>query len=65
VEGTSARCQRILLQKPHKIEKVHVDGPGISGNLGSCELTRLMIDLTAAAEEGHAEADAEGRVRSG
>jgi hypothetical protein len=26
-------------------EKVHVDGPGISGDLGSYELTRLMTDV--------------------
>jgi hypothetical protein len=46
-------------------EKVHVDGPGVSGDLGSCELTRLMTDVMAAAEESQAGGDAEGRVRSG
>ena len=46
-------------------EKVHVDGPGISGDLGSRELTRLMADVITATEESHAGGDAEGRVRSG
>ena len=46
-------------------ERVHVDGPDISGDLGSCELTRLMTDVMAATQESHAGDDAEGRVRSG
>ena len=46
-------------------EKVHVDGPGISGDVGSYELTRLMSDVMATTEESHAGGDAEGRVRSG
>jgi hypothetical protein len=42
-----------------------VDGPGVSGDLGSCELTRLMTDVMATTEESQAGGDAEGRVRSG
>jgi hypothetical protein len=40
--------------------KVHVDGPFISGDLGSYELTRLMTDVMTTTEGSHAGGDAGG-----
>ena len=45
--------------------KVRVDGPDISGDLGSYELTRLITDVLTTTEESHAGGAAEGTVRSG
>jgi hypothetical protein len=45
--------------------KVHVDGPDISGDLGSYEFTRLMTDVMTTTQESHGDGGAEGRVRSG
>jgi hypothetical protein len=62
-EGDSPRSYQLNVHRDG--EKVHVDGPGISGDLGSYELTRRMTDVMTTTEEGHAGGDAEGRVRSG
>lgn len=51
-EGDSRRSYQLNIHADG--EKVHVDGPGISGDLGSCELTRLMTDVMAATQESHA-----------
>jgi hypothetical protein len=62
-EGDSPRPYQLNIHADG--EKVHVDGPDISGDLGSYELARLMIDVMTTTEESHAGGDAEGRVRSG
>jgi hypothetical protein len=51
-EGDSPRSYQLNIHADG--EKVHVDGPDISGDVGSCELTRLMTDVMAATEESHA-----------
>ena len=42
-----------------------MDGPDISGDLGSYELTRLITDVVTTTQESHAGGGAEGTVRSG
>jgi hypothetical protein len=61
VEGDSPRSYQLNIHADG--EKVHVDGPGISGDLGSYGLTRLMTDVMTTTEKSHAGGDAEGRVR--
>lgn len=62
-EGDSPSSYQLNVQADG--EKAHVDGPGISGDFGSDELTRLMADVVAATEDSRAGGDAKGRVRSG
>jgi hypothetical protein len=62
-EGDSPRSYQLNIHADG--ETVHVDGPDISGDLGSYELTRLMTSVMVTTEESHAGGDAEGRVRSG
>jgi hypothetical protein len=62
-EGDGSRSYQLNIHADG--EKVHVDGPGISGDVGSYGLTRLITDVMAAAEESHAGGEAEGTVRSG
>ncbi len=62
-EGDSPRSYQLNIHADG--ERVHVDGPDISGDLGSYELTRLITDVMAATQESHAGGAAEGRVRSG
>ena len=62
-EGDSPRSYQLNIHAAG--EKVHVDGPDISGDLGSYEITRLITDVMTTTEESHAGGGAKGRVRSG